>query len=159
MLDHTYFSKVGHDLPITTTTRFPKINKITPTMPAQEKAMVEYRQTTAIALLISQIILIILYAALVEYGEGPKASSIANSDVDTFYPFYQDVHVMIFIGFGFLMTFLKKYVITMFLSIFVNKTSQAYNSYRIFNCVFFQFAMVRNGPNVQIPFTTFFLGS
>ena len=34
-------------------------------MPAQEKAMVEYRQTTAIALLISQIILIILYAALV----------------------------------------------------------------------------------------------
>jgi hypothetical protein len=126
-------------------------------MPAQEKAMVEYRQTTAIALLISQIILIILYAALVEYGEGPKASSIANSDVDTFYPFYQDVHVMIFIGFGFLMTFLKKYVITMFLSIFVNKTSQAYNSYRIFNCLFFQFAMVRNGQTYKFHLQPFFL--
>lgn len=35
-----------------------------------------------------------------------------NDDVNTlghYYPMFQDVHVMIFIGFGFLMTFLKKY--------------------------------------------------
>jgi hypothetical protein len=42
------------------------------------------------------------------YSDGPSANGLANSEVDTYYPFYQDVHVMIFIGFGFLMTFLKK---------------------------------------------------
>jgi len=32
----------------------------------------------------------------------------ANRDyIQGYYPFYQDVHVMIFIGFGFLMTFIK----------------------------------------------------
>ena len=60
--------------------------------------------------MVSQGLLMILYAALVEYGDAPNAAvALANSDVDTYYPFYQDVHVMIFIGFGFLMTFLKKY--------------------------------------------------
>ena len=33
----------------------------------------------------------------------------AQDQVYRFYPQYQDVHVMIFIGFGFLMTFLYKY--------------------------------------------------
>ena len=33
----------------------------------------------------------------------------SQAEIDHLYPFYQDVHVMIFIGFGFLMTFLKKY--------------------------------------------------
>jgi len=33
----------------------------------------------------------------------------AREKVAEFYPFFQDVHVMIFIGFGFLMTFLKRY--------------------------------------------------
>ena len=32
-----------------------------------------------------------------------------DNDIDTFYPEFQDIHVMMFIGFGFLMTFLKRY--------------------------------------------------
>jgi ammonium transporter Rh len=38
----------------------------------------------------------------------PHAEPVIN-DLKDFYPMFQDVHVMIFIGFGFLMTFLKKY--------------------------------------------------
>ena len=77
-------------------------------MSAQEASLIKFRKVTAAAILFSQVVLVILYAALVEYGDGPKANGLANSDVDTYYPFYQDVHVMIFVGFGFLMTFLKK---------------------------------------------------
>ena len=32
-----------------------------------------------------------------------------NSQRSTYYGMYQDIHVMIFIGFGFLMTFLRSY--------------------------------------------------
>ncbi|KAK8767259.1 hypothetical protein V5799_005960 [Amblyomma americanum] len=37
-------------------------------------------------------------------GNAPKDNSI-----DKYYPMFQDVNVMVFIGFGFLMTFLKRY--------------------------------------------------
>ena len=78
-------------------------------MSAVETSMTKYRQATAWALLASQVILVVLYAALVEYADGPSAKMPGTgNDVDIYYPFYQDVHVMIFIGFGFLMTFLKK---------------------------------------------------
>ncbi|KAL4630569.1 ammonium transporter Rh type A [Arapaima gigas] len=66
-----------------------------------------------------EIITIILFALFVEYeheghghsdtkhGEhGNKTKNIADISL---YPMFQDVHVMIFIGFGFLMTFLKRY--------------------------------------------------
>lgn len=32
-----------------------------------------------------------------------------DNDIDTYYPEFQDIHVMMFIGFGFLMTYLKRY--------------------------------------------------
>jgi ammonium transporter Rh len=59
----------------------------------------------------------ILYENFADYGEAakPMVSSHSSSheasppELDHYYPLYQDVHVMIFIGFGFLMTFLKKY--------------------------------------------------
>lgn len=63
--------------------------------------------------IISQIIVIILFAFCTEYGEGvhPAASSTEvldkRNNVQVYYPLFQDVHVMIFVGFGFLMVFLK----------------------------------------------------
>ena len=60
-----------------------------------------------------QLILIILFGMLVKYD--PKQAGGIKDGEDTGeqgvsrYPVFQDVHVMIFVGFGFLMTFLKKY--------------------------------------------------
>jgi len=62
-----------------------------------------------------EIGVILIYAFCVDYasfGQPKNASTnleIANSKIQHTYPLFQDVHVMIFIGFGFLMTFLKHY--------------------------------------------------
>ena len=53
-----------------------------------------------------QIILIVLYAVAVEY-ETPLTNP-QNEDVSD-YVYFQQVNVMMFIGFGYLMTFLRRY--------------------------------------------------
>jgi len=58
-----------------------------------------------------QVFILVLFALTVQYRAADD-SSYTSEDwdlVDWYYPMYQDVHVMIFIGFGFLMTFLAKY--------------------------------------------------
>lgn len=65
-------------------------------------------------LIVLQIVFIILFATFVVYdpvSAGGKTKTAAQDakDATAVYPMFQDVHVMIFIGFGFLMTFLKKY--------------------------------------------------
>lgn len=69
--------------------------------------------------LILEIILIILFGTIVQYDHETDAkewhehlhngSNNGNNDFYYRYPSFQDVHVMIFIGFGFLMTFLQRY--------------------------------------------------
>jgi len=57
-----------------------------------------------------QVMNIILYATKTTYSPEATAKNDATSGPVTIrYAMYQDVHVMIFVGFGFLMTFLKKY--------------------------------------------------
>jgi len=67
-----------------------------------------------LAMIILQFIIAILFLIFVRYD--PKTAqrskkSLLNGDgqIKDTYPLFQDVHVMIFLGFGFLMTFLKKY--------------------------------------------------
>ncbi|XP_055789804.1 ammonium transporter Rh type C 1-like [Salvelinus fontinalis] len=67
-----------------------------------------------------QIAMIILFGIFIRYNEESDAhwiehktsnniSSNIENDFYFRYPSFQDVHVMIFVGFGFLMTFLKRY--------------------------------------------------
>nr|XP_033795406.1 ammonium transporter Rh type A isoform X2 [Geotrypetes seraphini] len=60
-----------------------------------------------------QIILIILFGIFVRYDtnheHGHENRTAEEDQFITLYPLFQDVHVMIFVGFGFLMTFLKRY--------------------------------------------------
>ncbi|KAM6279307.1 ammonium transporter Rh type A [Porphyrio hochstetteri] len=55
----------------------------------------------SILALFLELVIIVMFGIFVEYGN--------SDDLATLYPSFQDVHVMIFVGFGFLMTFLKKY--------------------------------------------------
>jgi len=60
-----------------------------------------------------QIIFVVLYALFSEYGELSHPSATETEEtldiVQQRYPFYQDVHVMIFVGFGYLMVFLRSH--------------------------------------------------
>lgn len=71
-------------------------------------------------LCVFQLLFILLYGLLVRYddtgaplhnvtGEGDIPSLDSSTSTLKVYPLFQDVHVMIFIGFGFLMTFLRRY--------------------------------------------------
>ena len=65
-------------------------------------------------ILACQALLFIGYYLFTDYSNeaiGTTDGTVSN-DINKYYPFFQDVHVMIFIGFGYLMTFLKKYAFT-----------------------------------------------
>ena len=86
---------------------------------ANEEQMLSHRKQFVGYAAAFQFALALIFAVSTKYGDSANAATgiIVNgtlqnsvqSEVDHYYPFYQDVHVMIFIGFGFLMTFLKKY--------------------------------------------------
>ncbi|XP_031600599.2 ammonium transporter Rh type A [Oreochromis aureus] len=84
-------------------------------MPAYATNM---RTKFPIIALILEIITIILFAVFVVYDDGEHGHHDSHDTHNNtghklepmdLYPMFQDVHVMIFIGFGFLMTFLKRY--------------------------------------------------
>jgi len=96
-------------------------------------------------ILSTQIILIVLYGLFTKYDVEVSASSsvttnsLSKDTVLTYYPFFQDVHVMIFVGFGFLMTFLRKHCYTsvgmnFLIGAFVLQASILINGF--FHCLF-----------------------
>lgn len=62
------------------------------------------------AVFILQILFILIFAFLAKYDVSADPKT-ADPDllVNRYYPMFQDVHVMMFVGFGFLMTFMKLY--------------------------------------------------
>lgn len=76
--------------------------------------MTNTRGKATTVLLVAQTVFIFLFAFTSDYAD--VAGARDNSDprehephLDQYYPLYQDVHVMMLIGFGFLMTFLKNH--------------------------------------------------
>lgn len=66
------------------------------------------------ALIFIQLIILLFFLLFVRYDPATaqrSKGSVEKGDgqIKDTYPLFQDVHVMIFLGFGFLMTFLKKY--------------------------------------------------
>ena len=61
----------------------------------------------------SQFVCSLFYGLFVEVGEGVRNSTKKESEAAvshytaSHYPMYMDIHVMVFVGFGFLITFLK----------------------------------------------------
>lgn len=68
-------------------------------------------QSFALSLALFQVVCLVFFAVHFE-TVSPKSARATEENADrvrAFYPMFMDVHVMIFVGFGFLMTYLRKY--------------------------------------------------
>lgn len=70
---------------------------------------------TFTALALWETVVVVLYGLFATYSTELQGNAtitsneLAKDTVKTYYPVFQDVHIMIFVGFGFLMTFLKSH--------------------------------------------------
>lgn len=84
-------------------------------MHSQDQGGIPIKSGPAWLFFFIEIQLIIFYAIFVEWGDSTAfAKNAANGAAttqtsQTLYPLFQDVHVMMFIGFGFLMTYLRNH--------------------------------------------------
>ncbi|EYC31565.1 hypothetical protein Y032_0004g2220 [Ancylostoma ceylanicum] len=75
-------------------------------MPAATQTVWQRRQFSLFALFF-QMVFLVLFSLFCRYIDPLDDSKRIYSGTD--YPLFQDVHLMIFVGFGFLMAFLKRY--------------------------------------------------
>ena len=70
-----------------------------------------HREKIGIIYGVMQVLLIILFGIFAEYANDADSRRAPEQSKNDFprYGMFQDVHIMIFVGFGFLMTFLKRY--------------------------------------------------
>ena len=73
--------------------------------------------------------------SFIYHKNSDKGKPFAGSDDDVtrLYPWFQDTHVMIVVGFGFLMTFLKRFVQSKFLILEMNVSSIVNGALRVWN--------------------------
>lgn len=74
--------------------------------------------------LLLEAIVILFYGLFTDYGDEVQVGdvtteAIAKNTILSYYPFFQDIHVMIFIGFGFLMAYLRNHSWTSVAACFV----------------------------------------
>uniref|UniRef100_A0A1I7YV76 Ammonium_transp domain-containing protein n=1 Tax=Steinernema glaseri TaxID=37863 RepID=A0A1I7YV76_9BILA len=68
------------------------------------------RRQFALVATVFQVLFGVLYAVFCRYNTNAMPfGSASRVYVNTDYPLFQDIHVMVFVGFGFLMAFLKRY--------------------------------------------------
>jgi ammonium transporter Rh len=93
-----------------------KLGVLTPIEEAYEHLKSAYLDPFGIIFILLQIILIIFYGVWVTYDDAPTKDPSTgayveglDNRVDFYYHHYTDIAFMVFIGLGFLMTFLRKY--------------------------------------------------
>ena len=86
-------------------------SKVSPLEPSKSTELVSDHPTSfSVAFAAFEILVIIFFGVFTTYDVTVDAiTTDTETPIQSIYPLYQDVNVMVFVGFGFLMTFLRKY--------------------------------------------------